>query len=324
MLKFLLLVVILVNFALSIPLISVKGVAYQGTPEDPLIDTIQCTLDAAAMADISTNSIRVYYVNPWTNHDGCMNAFVDKGIYVWLDLGTFNTTILQAGYHSIPIGYCAAGIAELRPQLQNYLACSTPETSIDYFGLNSYEWCGDGYSVPIFFSETGRNVIPGGRTFTDQGAIFGPKMVDTWSGSVIYEWGKSVSYSGTPIPIRPDYNNIKNKWTEASPVGVKEAAYTPSLSAPACPLASGGWKVNGNVAIPTVAAGTIESVAHSAIYTPPPASTVPASATPTTSTATRSTPASATSATSTPRAGTTLKAPIFLSEILGVSAISFN
>jgi hypothetical protein len=49
------------------------------------------------MADICTNSIRVYYVNPWANRDGCMNAFVDKGIYVWLDLDTFNTTILQAG-----------------------------------------------------------------------------------------------------------------------------------------------------------------------------------------------------------------------------------
>jgi len=177
------------------------------------------------------------------------------------------------GYRNIPIGYSAADIAELRPQLQNYLACSDPDTAIDFFGLNSYEWCGDvnfetsgyvnlqemseGYNIPIFFSETGCNVVPGGRTFTDQGAIFGSEMIDTWSGSIIYEWVQEANmyglvnypnnkiYSGAPIPIQPDYDNLKNEWNKVFPVGVKEAAYSPTLSAPACPEASGGWRVNG-------------------------------------------------------------------------------
>ena len=310
------------------------GVAYQGTPEDPLVDTAQCTLEAESMANIGTNSIRVYHVNPWANHDGCMSVFAQKGIYVWLDLDTFNTTILQnaptwtnvqfwefarvmdafqqydnlggfwignefitsldgsgaapfikaavadlkayraaKNYRAVPIGYSAADIAELRPQVQNYLACGSPDIAIDFFGLNSYEWCGDvtyetsgysilqkmtqGYSIPIFFSETGCNVVPGGRKFTDQAEIFGPNMIDTWSGSIIYEWVQEANmyglvtypngkiYSGAPIPIQPDYDNIKNEWSQISPAGVKEADYKPSLSAPACPLASGGWKVNG-------------------------------------------------------------------------------
>jgi hypothetical protein len=115
-------------------------------------------------------------------------------------------------YRDIPVGYSAADIAELRPMLQNYLACgSNSSESIDMFGthvsetqdtwivmltndvtgLNAYEWCGDntmqtsgystlngyaqGYNIPIFFSETGCNTVQP-RTFEDQSAIFGSQV----------------------------------------------------------------------------------------------------------------------------------------------------
>jgi hypothetical protein len=39
------------------------------------------------------------------------------------------------GYRDIPVGYSAADIAELRPMLQDYLACGTNASeSIDMFG----------------------------------------------------------------------------------------------------------------------------------------------------------------------------------------------
>jgi hypothetical protein len=108
------------------------------------------------------------------------------------------------GYREIPVGYSAADIAELRPMLQDYLACgSNASEAIDMFGLNAYEWCGDntlqtsGYStlntyaetfnVPIFFSETGCNTVRP-RTFADQSAILGPDMDSLWSGAIVYEW----------------------------------------------------------------------------------------------------------------------------------------
>lgn len=108
------------------------------------------------------------------------------------------------GYRNIPVGYSAADIAELRPMLQNYLACgSNVSEAIDMFGLNAYEWCGNnnmmtsgyntlnqyatGYNIPIFFSETGCNTVQP-RTFEDQSAIFGPLMNGIWSGAIIYEW----------------------------------------------------------------------------------------------------------------------------------------
>jgi hypothetical protein len=302
------------------------------------------------MQSIGTNSIRVYHVNPYADHDGCMAAFDNAGIYVWLDLDTFSTQINQSAptwetdqflafaevmdvfqkydnlagfwignevintetgsiaapyikaattdmksymadksYRQIPIGYSAADIAELRPMLQNYLACgSQPNQIIDFFGLNSYEWCGDatyqssgyenlqamseGYNIPIFFSETGC-IIPAPRTFADQAAIFGPDMIDTWSGAIIYEWVQEVNdyglvtypngqiYSGAPIPLQPDYNNLANQWKNINPTGVSEASYSPSLSPPACPVASGGWNLNGDVPLPTLPAGVVANAA---------------------------------------------------------------
>jgi hypothetical protein len=57
--------------------------------------TSQCSADAALMKTIGTNSIRVYHVDPKANHDGCMKAFADAGIYIWLDLDTFDTQIYE-------------------------------------------------------------------------------------------------------------------------------------------------------------------------------------------------------------------------------------
>lgn len=109
------------------------------------------------------------------------------------------------GYRSIPVGYSATDTAVLRPMLQDYLVCnSNASQRIDFYSLNSYEWCGStptfqtsgytmlqqyaqGYPVPIFFSEDGCNTVPP-RTFDDQATIFGPDMVNTWSGAIIYEW----------------------------------------------------------------------------------------------------------------------------------------
>jgi hypothetical protein len=305
------------------------------------------------MAFIGTNSIRVYHVDPYADHDGCMSAFSDKGIYVWLDLDTFATAIVQTdpqwtewqfsnftvvmdvfqqydnlagfwignevintadgsiaapyikaatadmkkymaakSYRTILIGYSAADIAELRPELQNYLACGDDYSqSIDFFGVNAYEWCGEatyessgyvnlqamaeGYSIPIFFSEAGCNDGRGARTFADQTAIFGPNMIGTWSGSIIYEWVLDTNdyglvtypngqiYSGAPVPIQPDYDNLAGQWKNMNPSGVAEGSYSPSFSAPTCPGPTNGWLINGNVPLPTLGSGVVEAEAAS-------------------------------------------------------------
>jgi hypothetical protein len=45
------------------------------------------------MKELGANSIRVYHVEDSGDHDGCMKAFDDAGIYLFLDLDTFDTQI---------------------------------------------------------------------------------------------------------------------------------------------------------------------------------------------------------------------------------------
>jgi hypothetical protein len=165
--------------------------------------------------------------------------------------------------------------------LQNYLACGTNASeSIDFFGLNAYEWCGqntmgtsgystlnsyaESYNIPIFFSETGCNTVRP-RDFADQSAIFGPDMNELWSGAIIYEWieeannyglvsyGPAVSATvvatniqggftvkGTPTPVAPDFTNLQSQWKTLTPTGIASSAYTPTLTPPACPSSTPG------------------------------------------------------------------------------------
>ncbi|CAG8184724.1 unnamed protein product [Penicillium salamii] len=336
----------------------IKGIAYQLTPSDPLVDTAQCKRDIARMAELGTNAIRVYHVDPSADHKGCMTALADAGIHLFVDLDTFTTQIEQTdphwnqtqldrftevldefqkykntagvfvgnevltnadgsaaapyvlaaardvkayrdkkGYREIPVGYSAADIADLRPMLQNYMACSSNASErLDFYSLNAYEWCGSssytqsGYSelqknatdypIPIFFSETGC-MTPKPRLFQDQSAIFGEHMVDTWSGSMIYEWieetndyglisyGASVdpatasgtqiedgfTRQGTPTPVLPDFNNLKSQWATLHPTGVALSAYKKSMSSASlkCPAStSGGWAVDPSAPLPTL------------------------------------------------------------------------
>ena len=80
----------------------IRGVAYQLIPEDPLIDTEQCARDAKLMKELGANTIRVYHVDPNGDHDGCMSAFADAGIYAMIDMDTFNSCIVPVSDESIP------------------------------------------------------------------------------------------------------------------------------------------------------------------------------------------------------------------------------
>ncbi|KAK9761199.1 40S ribosomal protein S27, partial [Basidiobolus ranarum] len=69
----------------------IKGVAYQPkTPalSDPLSDIETCKRDIAHFQDLGLNTIRVYQVDNTLNHDACMEALADAGIYLVLDIST--------------------------------------------------------------------------------------------------------------------------------------------------------------------------------------------------------------------------------------------
>lgn len=82
------------------------GVAYQLKPDDPLVDTDQCKRDASLMKELGVNTLRVYHVDPAAKHDGCMKAFNDAGIYLLVDLDTFNTYILAVCFFTLAYHSC--------------------------------------------------------------------------------------------------------------------------------------------------------------------------------------------------------------------------
>lgn len=49
------------------------------------------------MKTLGANSIRVYHVDSRANHDACMKTFADVGVYIWLDLDTFDSAIQGPG-----------------------------------------------------------------------------------------------------------------------------------------------------------------------------------------------------------------------------------
>lgn len=156
---------------------------------------------------------------------------------------------------AIPIGYSAADVVELREPTFEYLTCdidgkSNDTSRIDFFGLNSYEWCSgtsdwktsnygetkstfENATVPVFFSEYGCNKNSP-RTFdeVDDGLYGG--LQDVLSGGLVYEYSKEsadyglseISDSNNSIQLLQDYYNLQKQFTNAKIPSIKQSDVT--------------------------------------------------------------------------------------------------
>lgn len=62
---------------------------YDGSANsDVLTHADTCLRDAFVLQQLGINTIRIYTVNPWLNHDECMSIFNAAGIYVVLDVNS--------------------------------------------------------------------------------------------------------------------------------------------------------------------------------------------------------------------------------------------
>ncbi|GMG19075.1 unnamed protein product [Ambrosiozyma monospora] len=175
--------------------------------------------------------------------------------------------IKARNYRSIPVGYSAADVSQVRGELADYLNCGNDsDARIDMLGVNDYSWCGqssftisgykekvalyDGFSVPIFLSEFGCNEVSGSRPFTEIGSIYSTQMSGVFSGGLVYEYSEEgskyglVKIDGDSVTTLTDYDNLKKEYSSTSdPTG--DAGYTENNDFSECPT---GW--NFSITVP--------------------------------------------------------------------------
>jgi hypothetical protein len=165
---------------------------------------------------------------------------------------------------TIPVGYSAADVRPILQDTWNYLQCNnanltTDDSRSEFFGLNSYSWCGasatyqsSGYdtlvslfsnsSIPVFFSEYGCNEPVGvARVFNEVGSLYGTQMT-ALSGGLVYEYSQETSDFGLvvingngSVSLRTDFDNLQGQYNKLN-VTLLEAstAASTSYSPPAC------------------------------------------------------------------------------------------
>jgi hypothetical protein len=147
--------------------------------------------------------------------------------------------IAKQSDRAIPVGYSAADVRDILMDTVHYFECdmkNSTSSRADFFGLNSYSWCGDatykssGYNVltedfsnatlPVFFSEYGCNEVKP-RVFTEVQALYGDEMTQAFSGGLVYEWTQEdndygliqINDNGT-ITTLIDFDNLQKQFSK--------------------------------------------------------------------------------------------------------------
>lgn len=137
----------------------------------------------------------------------------------------------------IPVGYSAADVRDVLEDTWNYVSCEiedSPSSRADFFGLNSYSWCGDasykssGYDKlvdmfsetpnPVFFSEYGCNEVTP-RVFSEVETLYSEKMTKSMCGGMIYEYTQEANKYGMvtinkndTTTLMVDYENLMKQY----------------------------------------------------------------------------------------------------------------
>jgi hypothetical protein len=159
----------------------------------------------------------------------------------------------------IPVGYSAADVRDILQDTWAYMQCDHNDdaSSSDFFGLNSYSWCGgdatlqsSGYqdlanmfnqsAIPVFYSEYGCNEVKP-RVFTEVPALYGPQM-KALSGGLVYEYSQEeqdyglvqINANGS-VTLRTDFDNLQGQYNKLDKNLLESTnPSSTSIKAPAC------------------------------------------------------------------------------------------
>lgn len=178
-------------------------------------------------------------------------------------------------YRSIPVGYSAADVKELRYQTADFMNCGDDAMArSDFFAYNDYSWCAPNtfegstweekanyfanYSIPLFLSEYG--CVETERTFEEIAALYDPEMTASYSGGLVYEYSKEgsgppqskyglVEISGDSVKELPDFSTLQSALADTpNPSG--DGDYRPSGSPAICPGQDEYWNVKTGSDLP--------------------------------------------------------------------------
>ena len=188
---------------------------------------------------------------------------------------------------SIPVGYSAAQVTDILTDSWTYLSCaingqSSDPSRSDFFGLNSYSWCGPtsptanyqassygtiidtfkNTSIPIFFSEYGCNRVQP-RVFDEVPVLYG-NMTSVMSGGLVYEYyqedndfGLVSLYDNGTAQLRNDYNALQKQYNTLDVKALQSMdSSLGSVKAPTCSsslISSSGF--NTSFTLPPVPSG---------------------------------------------------------------------
>ena len=209
----------------------------------------------------------------------------------------------------IPVGYSAADVSEILTDSWAYLSCDingdpSDASRIDFFGLNSYSWCGPtsptanyqassynilietfgNTSIPIFFSEYGCNKVEP-RVFDEVPVLYG-NMTSVMSGGLVYEYYQEDSnnyglvsfYSNGTAQLLVDYDNLQKQYNKLDIKALQSMnSSATSIQSPKCSsgLISGGT-FNNSFTLPSVPSGG-QTLIQNGISNPPKGKIVPIS-----------------------------------------------
>lgn len=206
----------------------------------------------------------------------------------------------------IPVGYSAADVSEILTDSWAYLSCdingdSTDPSRIDFFGLNSYSWCGptsptanyqaSSYdklienfgktSIPLFFSEYGCNKVEP-RVFDEVPVLYG-NMTSVMSGGLVYEYYQETDnnfglvefYDNGTAQLLVDYDNLQKQYNKLDIKALQSMnSSATNIQSPKCSnsLLSGG-NFNDSFTLPSIPSGGQTLIDHG-IKDPPQAKIV--------------------------------------------------